>query len=216
MGNWTSTGLITILLLISLMLIGMTVTSIITGDSTGVSTDGTTDSSIEDNIDQIIDETMDEITSYIQIRDQKGKFYKNNEIFEIQKIAILISPLVSQEIDLTQLNIQIENDEIVRILSYNGNSSNLESQTLFEHSIWDQLNDENFGFITICDIDNSIINNSLINDYSDNAYLIFRLPSDMTMNKYDILKVTLFPSSGITRVTTLKAPMPMNLVVTFD
>lgn len=216
MGNWSSTGLITILLLISFMLIGMTVTSIMTNNTIGTSTNNTSLSSFKGNIDQLVDETIDEIQSYIQIRDQKGKYYENNGILEIQKIAILISPLVTQDIDISQLSIQIDNGNIVKILNYNQNSSKLESKTLFEHSIWKDLNGENFEFITICDIDNSIIDSNLINDYSDNAYLIFRLPADMTMEKYDFLKVTLFPSSGITRVTTLKAPMPINRVVTFE
>jgi hypothetical protein len=36
------------------------------------------------------------------------------------------------------------------------------------------------------------------------------------MNKYDTMKVTLFPSTGITRTTILQAPIPMSSVVTFE
>ena len=96
------------------------------------------------------------------------------------------------------------------------NSDKINQQTLFEHNIWDTINGENFSFITVCDLDNSIINYDALNENSDNAYLIFKLPSDMTMKKYDELKISLLLSSGITQSTVLKAPMPMKSVITFE
>ena len=208
MSNWRNTGITTIILLIVILLIAMTVTSTITQETTGTTT--------EHNYDQMVDETIDEISTYIQIRDQKGKFSDLNGEKKIGKIALLISPLVSQDIDLTGLMIQLDNGETVRMLNYIGFSSNLESVSLFKQSIWDSLIEDNFGFITIYDLDNSITEYNLINDYSDNTYLVFKLPVDMTLAKHDKITVTLFPSTGITRATILKAPMPIKSVITFE
>jgi len=208
MSNWRNTGITTIILLIVILLIAMTVTSTITQETTGTIT--------EHNYDQMVDETIDEISTYIQIRDQKGKFSDLNGEKKIGKIALLISPLVSQDIDLTGLMIQLDNGETVRMLNYIGFSSNLESASLFKQSIWDSLIEDNFGFITIYDLDNSITEYNLINDYSDNTYLVFKLPGDMALAKHDRITVTLFPSTGITRATILKAPMPIKSVITFE
>lgn len=208
MSNWRNTGITTIILLIVILLIAMTVTSTITQE--------TTETTTEQNYDQMVDETIDEISTYIQIRDQKGKFSDLNGEKKIGKIALLISPLVSQDIDLTGLMIQLDNGETVRMLNYVGFSSNLESASLFQQTIWDSLTGDNFGFITICDLDNSITEYDLINDYSDNTYIVFKLPGDMTLAKHDKIMVTLFPSTGITRATILKAPMPIKSVITFE
>ena len=203
---------ITIMILfISLLLIGITVSSVLTETST----DATSSTNPEYDIGQMTDEIVDEITSYIQIKDQKGKFSGINGEKRITKIALLVSPLVSQDIDLSQMKIQLDSGETVRILNYN-DSENLNSQSIFEHFLWDNLNGNNFGLISINDLDDSIAEYDLIDENSDNAYLIFKLPSEMYMKKYDKMIVTLLPSSGITIHTLLKAPMPMSSIVNFE
>jgi len=207
MSPWRSTGITTLIILTALLLVGITVTSVIT--------EGTSDTTTECNYEEITDELIKEITSYLQIKDQKGKYTNINEEQKIEKIAILLSPLVSQNIDLTKLTIQLDNGQTIKILKYY-KSSKLTQQSLFEHKLWVTLNGTNYALLTICDTDNLIANYNLINENSDNAYLIFKLPPDMMMKKYDTLKVTLFPSSGITKTTILKAPMPMKPVITFE
>lgn len=207
MSTWRTTGIATIIILITFLLTAITVTSIITEETTNTTT--------EYNYEEITEEIIKEITSYLQIKDQKGKYTNINGEQKINKIALLISPLVSQNIELPQLTIQLDNGETIRILKYY-KSSKLSQQSIFEHQIWNSINGTNYGLITICDIDNSITDYNTINENSDNAYLIFKLPSDMTMNKYDKLTVTLFPSSGITKITILKAPLPIKPVVTFE
>ena len=207
MSLWRGTGITLLIVLISFLLIGMTVASVITDDTTDVTT--------EYDLDQMTNEIINEITSYIQIKDQKGKFSEINGEQRIIKVAILISPLVSQNIDLSHMTLQLDNGKTVRILTY-ATAEHLNSQSIFEHDVWDSLNESNFGFITICDLDNSIVDYNSINENSDNAYLVFKLPSDMSMEKYDEVVVTLFPSSGITTHTILKAPMPMKSVITFE
>ena len=209
MKSWGSSGIATVIILIAIMLIVVTVAAVLSEETNTTSTE-------EQDLEQMTQEIIDEITSYIQIKDQKGKYYKTDNVQKIQKIALLISPLVSQNIDMTQLTIQIDNGEMVRMLYYNSASAKIGSQSLFEHTLWDDINAENFGLISIMDLDESITNYQVLNENRDNAYLIFKLPTDMQMSKYDTIKVTLFPSSGIKRTTILKAPMPMKSVITFE
>ena len=190
------------------MLIGITVASVITGENTGATT--------EENYDQMTEEIIDEISTYIQIKDQKGKYSEINGERRIDKIALWISPLVSQVIDVSQLTIQLNNGETVMFLVYDGNAENLESNSVFGHPIWNNIDGSNFGFISVIDLDGSLVDYDTINDCSDNAYVVFRLPNDMTMTKHEKLIVTLFPSTGITRTTILEAPLPIKPVVTFE
>ena len=208
MGRLFITGITTLILLISLILIGITVASVILGDAVGTTT--------EEDYDQLLEETIDEISTYLLIKDQKGKYYDISGEQRIEKIALWITPLVSQEIDISQLTIQLYNGETVRILTYNGNAEYLESNLLFEHSIWSNITGDNFGFISIIDLDGSLVGYNAINEDSDNAYVLIRLPEDMTLAKRESIIVTLFPSTGITRTTVLKAPLPIKSVVTFE
>ena len=208
MGNFRTTGITTLILLIVTMVILTSIASIITGEDTGATT-------TEQDYDQMVDDVVNEISTYISIKDTKGKFYGTPGNQKIQKIALLISPMVTQEIDFSQLTVQIDNGEIVNILYYK-DSEKIGTNHLFEHNIWDNLDGSNFSLISISDYDSSISDFDLLNDNSDNAYLIIKLPQSFYMEKYDVLKVTLFPSTGITRTIILKAPMPMTNVITFD
>ena len=201
----------TIILFITFLMVSLIVANEIFAGST---TDSTTGEPTEQEIEQMTQEVIDEISAYIQIRDQKGKFYNINGERKITKIAILISPLVTQNIDLTQLTIQLNNGETVKTLTFDGSISKMESNTLFEHPIWDNLTGDNFGFISVVDIDNSLIDHQIINDYSDNAYVVFELQSNIALEKYDTMDVTLFPSTGITRTTSFRVPFSIKPVVT--
>jgi len=203
-----TTWLIAIILLIPLLLIGLTTASVLTDNNSDV-TQGT-------NLNEITNQVVDEISTYIQIRDQKGKFYDIDGVKKIQKIAILISPLVSQDISLSTLTIQLDNGESIHLLTYSSCSESLGKNSIFEHNIWNNLTGENFGMISIYDFDNSLTSFDSLNDYSDNAYIVFKLPSDMMLAKHDKLTVTLFPSTGIKKVIELEAPLPIKSVVTFE
>jgi len=208
MNNWGSNGITGMIILIAIMLVTVTAAGIITGSTT----EGTTDT---EDLDQLAQEVIDEISTYLQIKDQKGKFYQINDEYKIKRIAILISPLVSQEIDATQLTIQLDNGENVRILSCIG-SAKIDNSNLFGHSLWNNINGTNFGLISIIDQDGSISDYNVINENTDNCYIVFELPSSMTMEKYQELIVKLFPSSGIAKTLNLRAPMPMKSVITFE
>lgn len=208
MGNMRTSGVTVLILLISMMLIAVTVTSVLTDSSTGSVT--------EEDIDQMTQETIDEISSYLQIRDRKGKFYRIDNQFKINKIALMISPLVTQEINLSGLTVQVDNGKNINILTYSSNASSINSGSVFESSIWDNMTGYNFGLIMLTDKDNSIKEYNVINYYGDNAYLIFKLTDDLAMKKGDKIRVTLFPDTGITRTVILEAPLPMTSTITFE
>jgi archaellin len=208
MGKLFTTGLTSVILIVSLFLIGITVADIISGDPNG---------SISDQqLEQMTEETIEELSSYILIKDQIGKYNGTYKELKIEKIALWITPLVTQEIDLSQLTIQLNDGKNVLFLKYTNNSENLGSLSLFENIIWKKLNGTNFGFISIIDMDDSLVNFHTLNDCSDNAYVVFRLPESISLKKHDKIVVTLFPSTGITRAIELKAPLPINSIVKFD
>lgn len=207
MGKSILIGITTIILLISLLLSGFIVASVITNESSQIE--------IEEDYKQIIDDIIDETSTYIQIIEQKGKYNEINEERKIDKIILYISPLITQNIDVSQLTIQLNNEESIRFLKYTGNVKNLQTYSIFSHPIWESLDGNNFGFISIIDLDESLINSSFLNDYSDHAYIVFKLTDDMTIAKNEQLIVTLFPSTGITRTTILKAPFSTKSIVDF-
>ena len=207
MNNQGATGIATAILLISFILIGATAASVIMGDS---------GNNPEENYEEILEEALDEISTYIQIKDALGKYNSTTEEQHIQKIAILIKPLFSIDIDASKLMIKLNNGKQIKMLYYNKQAEFISSNSLFEHPIWTTMTDTDFGFIVILDKDQSIIDYGTINDNTDMTYIIIKLPNDFTMKKGDTLELTLFPSTGITKTINLKAPLPIKQIVALN
>jgi archaellin len=203
--NTGSLGISAVILMISFILIAITTLSVLSEE--------TNDNLSEEEIQQMLEEAIDPITKYIQIQDQVGKYYGEPHHQKIQKIAIMIKPLISDEIELSELTIKLNNGNNLIILSYKGDAAFRDTNDLFEHQIWDNLTENNFGIIATHDKDNSITDYNTINKNTDMAYIIIKLPENFYMKKGDTLTVTLFPSSGIQRTTILEAPLPMKKVV---
>ena len=206
MNNRGSTGIAAPLILLSVMLIAITAASVLTEETTSAPTD--------EDYEQMVEDAVNEISRYILVKEQIGKYSSIEGEQKIQKIVLWLTPLVSQDIDFSQMTIELINGESLMTLTYLGNSNPRENCNIFEHSIWDNLDGTNFALISIVDLDNSIVDYNTFNDASDNAYLVFKLPNDMAMNKYENMVVKLFPSSGVTRSIYIKAPIPINSVVT--
>jgi len=206
MNKWGSTAITAMILLISFILIAAIAASVITGESESTIS--------EEDVEEILDEVLDEITTYIQIKDKIGKYYNTYGEQRIEKIAILVKPLISTDIDISQLTIKLCDGNNVKILNYSGNARFIGSNPLFEHPIWNNIEDNNFGFIVILDGDNSLVNHDILNE--DMAYIIIKLSEDFSMTKKETMTITLFPSSGIERTITLKAPPPIKPVVSFE
>lgn len=207
MNKWgSSTAIAAMILLISFLLISVVVASVITSG-----TGGTTS---EKDVEEILNEVLDEISTYIQIKDKIGKYYTTNGIAKIEKMAILIKPLITIDIDISQLNIKLCDGNTVKILNYSGHAGLIGSNPLFEHPIWNNMRENNFGFIVLLDKDRSLTDHDILND--DMAYIIIKLPNDFSMTKKETMTITLFPESGIERTITLKAPPPITSVVSFE
>jgi len=200
-----SVGLIAIILLLSALLIGVTAASLITISSN--------ENLSEEEIQEIVDDAVDEITTYIQIKDVIGKYYGEPTQQRIEKIAVMITPLISQEIDMSTLKIKFSSQESLHFLSYGYKVDKIGSNPLFEHYLWEDLPDLSFGLIVINDKDNSIKDFNTFNKNSDVAYIIINLPQEYHMEKGDEILVTLFPSTGIERSINLQAPLPMRNIV---
>lgn len=163
--------------------------------------------------EEMLNEALDEISTYIQIKDKIGKFYSIEGGKCIQKIALLIKPLFSIDIDVSDLTIKLNNGEQINMLYYSGNAGFINANPLFEHPIWNEQNEENFGFIVILDKDESLVNHSIINKNTDIAYITIKLPENFWLKKGDSMHITLFPSAGIARTIEIEAPAPVTPIV---
>ena len=205
MSNISRTAIILLLILIVTIILSITAVSLINNNTTKIT---------KKDVDKIVDETLQEITTYIQVKDKIGKYYMINGTNKIKEIAILIKPLVTTDIDFSEFSIKISNGENIKFFNYNKDVDTIGSSYLFEHSIWSEIENNEFGILIVTDRDNSILNYDIMND--DNAYILIKLPEQLTLEKNDSLTVTLLPLSGIQKTISLKAPLPMKSIITFD
>ena len=112
--------------------------------------------------------------------------------------------------------IKLCNGEKIKMLFYSGQAEFIHSSSLFEHPIWNTIENETFGFIVTLDKDRSLVDHNTINDNTDMAYIIIKLSEDFAMKKGDRITTTFFPSAGIEKTMTLEAPLPMKRIVTLN
>ena len=208
MNNTGNLGITSVILLISFILIAATAFSVLSND--------TTNGTSKEEIEQMLDDALDSITKYVQITEKIGKYYGPPKQQKIQKIAIMIKPLISNEIDVSELTIKLCDGNSIRILSYSGHAKPINSNNLFDHPIWDSLTVNNFGFLVTHDKDNSIVDHDVINKNTDMTYIVILLSPDFYMKKGENLIVQLFLSSGIIKTTSLEASLPIRSIVNFD
>ncbi|MCK5111929.1 MAG: hypothetical protein KAQ84_00155 [Thermoplasmatales archaeon] len=203
MNNNGATGIVAAIMLGGIILIAGAAASVMMGN---------TNEGLEE-YEQILNEALDEISNYIQIKDIVGKYYSMEREKRIQKIAILVKPLFSIDVDTSEFIIKLTNGEQIKMLYNNGQTEYIHSNSLFEHPLWNDMRESEFSFIAILDKDRSLIDYNIINDNTDMAYIIIKLPEEFTMKKGDTMTITLFPSTGVTRTTTVKAPLPLQSIV---
>lgn len=167
------------------------------------------------DIDDVLDDILTEVTNYLQIYDVIGKYQEINGVQKIDKIALMVKPMITGNIDISDLTIKLEGNHDVKILNYNNLSDKIYSFSLFEHPIWRNITNETFGCIVIHDVDDSISKYGRINSYTDMIYLIITLPDDFLMKYRDTIRVTIFPSAGIVKTITLEAPLPIKQIINF-
>jgi archaellin len=198
-------GTIAGILLLIFLLIAATSASVIITD---------TEITSEDDLNSITNDIVDELCSYLQIKQIIGKYQLIQGEQRINKIAILIKPLVSQNIDISHMTLTLCDNDQYTILFYNGSVGAFHSNSLFDHPLWDSLTNGTFGLLSTLDDDNSILNSHLINKNTDMAFIILKLPDNSAMEKDDMLELTILPSPGTGRTVTLEAPLPIKNIVT--
>jgi archaellin len=164
--------------------------------------------------EHFVDDIIDDITSYIQIKNAMGKYQNIEGSQQINQIALLIQPLLTTNIDMTTLTIQLTNNQNVKYLTFNGEAQNINNHLLFSHPLWKQINQNTYGTVAILDEDQSLTSHNTIN--KDLTYLLIQLPEEFYLKKGETITLTLYPSTGQQKTITLKAPMPMTEIITFE
>lgn len=200
-------------LLISSVLIGASVYNF---TSTEINEENPDENNLIHYANQIINETVDEITTYLQTVSTMGKFNGSPPNQKINQIVILVKPMLSKNIDISELIIELFNGNHVKYLNYSGDTLFIESYGIFEHPLWNSLSENNFGLIVVYDEDTSIANYGIFNEKTDMVFLTIKLPEIMEMSKGDKLTITLIHAIGIKRSIDLKAPLPIKSIINFD
>jgi archaellin len=205
MNDQAQLGVVTMILLIVFLLIGGVSASILLTEQTTFS---------EEDLNHMTDEIVDELCSYLQIKQIIGKYQILQGQQTIQQIAVLIKPLVTQDIDISSMTITLDNGEQLQVLFYIRYAAPIGSRALFDHPLWDNTSSGSFSILSIIDDDNSIIRSHVINKNNDMAFILIRLPGNMAIQYGDQIKMTLTPSPGVGRTVLLEPPMPMKSLVT--
>lgn len=204
MNDYAKLGVIAGIMLMVFILIGAVSASVLVTSS---------DTTTEVDLDTMTNEVVDEICSYLQIKQIIGKYQTIQEEQRIKKIAILIKPFVSQNIDVSHMTIDLCDGEHYSVLFYSGLSDSMRSSSLFEHPVWMSTESGTFSILSTIDDDDSIKTSHLINKNTDMAFITLVLSDDIALRYDDYLTVTIRPSPGISRTVILEAPLPIKNVV---
>ncbi|KYK21582.1 hypothetical protein AYK25_08070 [Thermoplasmatales archaeon SM1-50] len=198
-------GMVAGILLILLILIGTVSATVLVTISKDTS---------EEDLNIIVGEIVDEMCNYLQIKHIVGKSQMIQGVPKINKIAILIKPLVSQNIDMSHMIIEVCDGEYYQMIFFNGLAESLNSSSLFEHPIWNSLTPVSFSLLSTIDDDNSIVDLHLINKNTDMTLIVLKLSDNIAMKKGAQLEITILPSPGIGRTIHVEAPLSTKNIVT--
>jgi archaellin len=199
------TALTVIILLMAMVFISTVVAALITNsDSVTLS---------EEDMQQLVDGTLQDLTSYITIGDVIGRFEGDSDQ-EIHKIAFLLKPLFSQNIDISTFTMRFDTNNALFFYRFNNSVQRFGSTGLFSHPLWANLSEGTFGIVIINDDDNSVEQYNIFNDRSDMVYLVMNLSNEQSLSYGESVDVTLLQTSGLHKTLTLHTPLPMKKVVT--
>jgi archaellin len=173
----------------------------------------TTQNVSNQDLTRITNDALDEITTYFQIKNVVGKYENIQGQEGIQRIALLIKPLVSLHLDIAKITIMISNGNDLRILSFSGQVAPISSYSLFGHPLWESMDEGSFSVISTIDDDNSMTDSHIINKNTDMGFIILDLPATDPLLYGESLEVTLIPSPGNECSVTLEPPLPTSRVV---
>lgn len=192
MNNKGNVGVSTIPILTIFMLVGAT-SSVMFEDSNDLSKDA----------EKIVNDAIKEITTYLKIDDVIGKYFKTNGTHRVEKIVLLVKPLVQTTINISELTIKIYNNNDLKVFHYSGYTAECNSKAVFEHQLWKKTN-HSFSLIVILDKDRSLLDYNIMNE--DTAFIAIKLPERFTMRNDESITISIIPARGITRTIVLKTP----------
>jgi len=204
MNNKGSSAIAPAILLISFILIGSTVSSVLSDGSEEIS---------EEDIQDMVDTIVNEISTYIKIEDVYGEYSFFEGKHQIDKILILVTPLFSINLNISDLMIKLCNGNDIKILYFGQKADFIHTYSLFKHPIWDDTLFLNYSVLVLQDKDKSIIDYYTINDNTDAMYIIIKLPEEFMMKKDETMTINFFLSNGISRTINIIAPLPMKNIV---
>ena len=165
------------------------------------------------DLTRITNDALDEITTYFQIKNVVGKYENIQGQEGIQRVALLIKPLVSLHLDIGKITIMISNGDDLRILSFSGQVAPISSYSLFGHPLWESMDEGSYSVISTIDDDDSMTDFHIINKNTDMGFIILNLPATDPLLYGESLEVTLIPSPGNECSVTLEPPLPTSRVV---
>lgn len=167
----------------------------------------------KEDFKKMIQDSIDEFSTYLSFEDVFMKYEQIGEKRVARKIAIQIKPFFSKKIELSDITLELCNEYHMIIQYFNGQVGNFSPYPLFEHPLWNNLNDACYTIVVVLDKDNSLQRSHLFNDNTDRAYILINLPDIIALEKGDSLMITVTPSDGIAETVTITAPFSISPIV---
>lgn len=176
----------TIPILVSMLVAGAASSTMMTQDAGDLS----------DQLQQTVQDSLDTITTHLNIKDALGKYTDNTQGRHIEKIMLLLQPLIETNIDISKITIKLTNTHDTTLISYSGQTAYHDSSApLFENTLWEQTKNS-FSVLALIDDDDSITTYDIMND--DTAFVLINLPPTFSITKDQSLAVSIIPERGIT------------------
>ena len=160
--------------------------------------------SMAQDAERILNEVLQEITTYIKIDDAIGKYYNTGENRRIEKIVLFVKQYVNTPINLSEIKIQLCNNEDIVLLKYSGQSFEIGSSIIFQHVVWETMDDNTFSILVTDDKDRSLLDYDTMNEP---VFIVIPLPEQFKMKNRESLTISIIPDNGITTSIYLETPL---------
>jgi archaellin len=167
----------------------------------------------EEELETMISSIYNSISTYINIDHVYGKYATTTNGRSITHLAVLINPYFSTSINIDEMILEIVSKSDIHHVYFSGNSSTIASDPLFSHHEWTPLSSTQYSLITLYDADSSIEQINQLNDCTDKAYIILKLPDSMMLNNKEHIEMNILCSSGMKRSILLKPPFSTRDIV---
>jgi len=156
MGNQGSTGITWILLLTILLLVSSSIIY-------GLASSGDED---DQDVEDLLESALKEIESYFVVKEGYAKMKD-----EYLMMVLLIKPVFSTPIPLSNLTLEVNDGKVLRLLNLSGV---FDSKDVFNEDFWSDLN-QSFAIVPVIDKDGSL-REGFIN--GDLFYVAFKISKD--------------------------------------